>query len=85
MRYVKIGALALVAILLCGAGFLIVSDRMGQPAPPDPASLIAKAAQYNARIERDNFGVPHISGPRDADVAFGLSLIHILATRVASG
>jgi len=76
MRYVKIGALALVAILLCGAGFLIVSDRMGQPAPPDPASLIAKAAQYNARIERDNFGVPHISGPRDADVAFGMAFAH---------
>ncbi len=43
MRYVKIGALALVLLLLLsGAAFLIVSDRMGQPSPPDPASLIAK-------------------------------------------
>jgi penicillin amidase/acyl-homoserine-lactone acylase len=76
MRYIKIGALALVVLLLAAAGFLIVSDRMGQPTPPDTASLIAKAARYNARIQRDNFGVPHISGPRDADVAFGLAFAH---------
>jgi penicillin amidase/acyl-homoserine-lactone acylase len=76
MRYVKIGALALALILFGSAAFLIVSDRMGQPAPPDPASLIAKAAQYHARIERDNFGVPHIFGPRDADVAFGIGFAH---------
>jgi penicillin amidase/acyl-homoserine-lactone acylase len=76
MRYVKIGALALVLLLLGTAIFLIVSDRMGQPAPPDPASLIAKAAQYHVRIERDNFGVPHIAGPRNADVAFGMAFAH---------
>src|ERR1700683_4996510 len=70
MRYVKIGALALALILFGTAVFLIVSDRMGQPAPPDPAGLIAKAARYRARIERDNRGVPHTLGPRDADVAF---------------
>ena len=76
MRYVKIGALALVPILFGTAAFLIVSDRMGQPAPPDPASLIAKAGQYRVRIERDNFGVPHVIGPRDADVAFGMAFAH---------
>jgi acyl-homoserine-lactone acylase len=76
MRYVKIGALALVLLVFAAAAFLIVSDRLGQPAPPDPATLIAKAGQYNARIERDNFGVPHIFGPRDADVAFGIAFAH---------
>jgi len=76
LRYVKIGALALVPILFGTAAFLIVSDRMGQPAPPDPASLIAKAGQYRVRIERDNFGVPHVIGPRDADVAFGMAFAH---------
>lgn len=76
MRYVKIGALALVLLVSGGAAFLIVSDRLGQPSPPDPASLIAKAAQYRARIERDNFGVPHIMGPTDADVAFGMGFAH---------
>src|SRR5580658_3987592 len=76
MRYVKIGALALVLLLIGAAAFLIVSDRLSRPAPPDSASLIAKAAQYHARIQRDNFGVPHISGPRDADVAFGMAFAH---------
>src|ERR1700683_1537436 len=76
MRYVKIGALALALILLSTVVFLIVSDRLGQPAPPDPASLIAKARQYSVRIERDTFGVPHIVGPRDADVAFGMGFAH---------
>ena len=76
MRYVKIGAFALIAMLLGAAASLIVSDRLGQPAAPDPASLIAKAGGYHARIRRDTFGVPHISGPRDADVAFGLAFAH---------
>jgi acyl-homoserine-lactone acylase len=76
MRYVKIGALALALILLSTVVFLIVSDRLGQPAPPDSASLIAKAGQYRVRIERDTFGVPHVIGPRDADVAFGMGFAH---------
>ena len=76
MRYVKIGALALALILFTNCIFLIVSDRLGQPAPPDPASLIAKAGQYHVRIERDTFGVPHLIGPGDADVAFGMGFAH---------
>ena len=43
----------------------------GAPLPP-LAPLKAKAAAYDALIRRDGFGVPHIFGPRDADVAFGL-------------
>jgi acyl-homoserine-lactone acylase len=42
----------------------------------DPAPFIAKAKSYNPLIERDRFGVPHISGPRDADVAFGFGYAH---------
>ena len=76
MRYVKIGAVVLALLLIAAAGFLIVSDRMGQPAPPDPASLIAKAGQYHVRIERDTYGVPHIIGPKDVDVAFGMAYAH---------
>jgi penicillin amidase/acyl-homoserine-lactone acylase len=76
MRYVKIGALALVLILVGAVVFLIVSDRVSQPAPPDPASLIATAGQYRVRIQRDTYGVPHIIGPRDADVAFGMGFAH---------
>src|SRR6202161_460071 len=76
MRYVKIGAFALALILFGTVVFLIVSDRLDQTAPPDPASLIAKAGQYHVRTERDTFGVPHIIGPRDADVAFGMGFAH---------
>src|SRR5450755_2527337 len=76
MRKVKIGALVLTLILFGAAVFLIVSDRLSQPLPPDPANLIAKAGQHHVRIERDNFGVPHITGPRDADVAFGMAFAH---------
>ncbi|MEP4784307.1 MAG: acylase, partial [Erythrobacter sp.] len=31
---------------------------------------------YNAEIIRDEFGVPHIYGKRDADVAFGVAIAH---------
>src|SRR3984885_10155296 len=76
MRYLKIGGLALLVIVLAGLGFVIVSDRLAQPAPPDPATLIAKAAQYDVHIVRDNFGVPHVFGHRDVDVAFGFAFAH---------
>ena len=76
MRYLKIGALALIVLLVGAASFLIVADRLGQPAPPDPAVLIAKARQYDVRIKRDTFGVPHVIGPRDVDVAFGFGFAH---------
>ncbi|MEZ5892213.1 MAG: penicillin acylase family protein [Parvularculaceae bacterium] len=39
-------------------------------------AAIAVAADYDARIIRDRFGVPHIYGKRDADVAFGLAYAH---------
>src|ERR1039458_3084830 len=84
MRYVKIGALALALILLGTVVFLIVSDRVGQPAPPDTASLIATAGQYHVRIKRDTFGVPHVIGPRDADVAFGMAFANRKSTRLNS-
>jgi acyl-homoserine-lactone acylase len=76
MRYLKIGGFALLVIVLAGLGFVIVSDRLAQPAPPDPAILIAKAAKYDVHIVRDNFGVPHVFGHRDVDVAFGFAFAH---------
>jgi len=76
MRYLKIGGLALLVIVLVALGFVIVSDRLSRPAPPDPAILIAKAAQYDVHILRDNFGVAHVFGHRDVDVAFGFAFAH---------
>lgn len=46
------------------------------PAPLDPAPLKAAAAQYEVRIKRDTYGVPHIYGKRDADVAYGIAYAH---------
>ena len=42
----------------------------------DAAPLLEAAEAYEVRILRDRFGVPHIYGSRDADVAFGLAYAH---------
>ena len=41
-----------------------------QPGPPPPAH------KYTADITRDEFGVPHIHGKTDPDVAFGVAYAH---------
>jgi len=76
MRYVKYGALALVAIVVLALGIVIVADRLAQPAAPDPAQFIARAARYEVHIRRDSWGVPHIAGKTDADVGFGIGFAH---------
>ncbi|HEX3914345.1 MAG TPA: acylase [Steroidobacteraceae bacterium] len=76
MRYLKIGAAALAALVLVGLITVIAQDRWNQPPEPARATLIAQAAHYHARIQRDRYGVPHISGPTDPDVAFGLAFAH---------
>ncbi|HEY2463321.1 MAG TPA: acylase [Steroidobacteraceae bacterium] len=76
MRYLKIGAAALATFVLVGLIAVVARDRLNQPPAPDRATLIAQAAQYHARIQRDHYGVPHISGPTDPDVAFGLAFAH---------
>ncbi|MFI4935414.1 MAG: acylase [Caulobacterales bacterium] len=76
LQRLGLGLAALVALAAMVLGGVILVDRMSQPAPPDPQALIAKAAQYHVRIRRDDFGVPHILGATDADVAFGLGYAH---------
>jgi acyl-homoserine-lactone acylase len=76
MRYLKIGVGALAALVLAGLLVVIVHDRLSQPSAPARETLIAQAARYHARIQRDQYGVPHISGPTDPDVAFGLGFAH---------
>ncbi len=76
MRIVKLGGLALAALIVAALGAVVLLDRLDQKPAPDPAALIAKGQHYQARIQRDEYGVPHISGPRDADVAFGLGYAH---------
>jgi penicillin amidase/acyl-homoserine-lactone acylase len=76
MRIAKIGAAVILGLVLVALGLVIVSDRMAQPAEPDASAFTAKAKAYDVHIVRDNFGVPHIFGHRDADVAFGLGFAH---------
>ena len=64
------------AIFLIGGAFAAGVRIAPLSASFDAAPLIAKAASYDALVERDGFGVPHISGSRDADVAFGLGYAH---------
>ena len=42
----------------------------------DAADAFEAAKAYDARIIRDRYGVPHVYGERDADVAFGLAYAH---------
>ncbi|HEV2364169.1 MAG TPA: acylase [Caulobacteraceae bacterium] len=67
------GAIILAAVVLGGSQ---VVDRLSQPPPPDLKPLIAKARLYRVRIRRDSWGVPHILGPTDPDVAFGFAFAH---------
>jgi acyl-homoserine-lactone acylase len=69
------GALALVGV---GVAAYVAGVRIAPllPSKLDTAAIIQTAKTYNALVERDKFGVPHISGPRDADVAFGLGYAH---------
>jgi penicillin amidase/acyl-homoserine-lactone acylase len=72
MRYVRWVA-GLVIIALVGAAIWL-----WDPLPKNPSAevLSANAAAYDAEIIRDNWGVPHIYGKRDADVSFGLAYAH---------
>jgi acyl-homoserine-lactone acylase len=69
------GALALVGT---GVAAFAAGVRIAPVLRPQlDTTFFAQAAKsYNALVERDKFGVPHISGPRDADVAFGLGYAH---------
>lgn len=57
--------------LLIFSGFWITAPGKG-----NPAQYLSVGEHYDARIVRDGFGVPHIFGARDVDVAFGLAFAH---------
>jgi penicillin amidase/acyl-homoserine-lactone acylase len=72
MRALKITLLSLAGVFVAAFLYFVISDRLEQPPAPDWADLVTKSHQYDVRIKRDSFGVPHVIGPRDVDVAFGL-------------
>ncbi len=70
--------------VLGGLGVVVLAGGAGTAAylwtPSGPAFDAAAARQaaeaYDARVLRDKFGVPHVHGKRNADVAFGLAYAH---------
>lgn len=71
-RILAIVAISAVLALLAAPAWLWT------PAPRafNVAAAIEAAKAYDARVIRDKWGVPHIYGERDADVAFGLAYAH---------
>lgn len=69
---VRIG-LGVILVVLLGAGVWLWTPTR---TPFDAGAAIEAAKAYDARIIRDRWGVPHIYGARDADVAFGLGYAH---------
>ena len=73
MRFALKGLCALIILALILAGWYLwtpAAERF------DASAAIDAARAYNARVIRDKYGVPHIYGDRDADVAFGLAYAH---------
>ena len=60
-----IGVLSAVLVAL-----MVWEPLAATPGPPPPSG------PYRAEIVRDQFGVPHIHGARDVDVAYGLARAH---------
>jgi penicillin amidase/acyl-homoserine-lactone acylase len=73
MRWILRGLLAVACLAIVAVLGLIGLDLATQPPKPDTRALIARADAYDVRIRRDEWGVPHILGVRDADAAFGLA------------
>ncbi len=63
-----LGLAALLAVI--AVGLASWDNLTGQGAPPDPVR------RHDVRIVRDSYGVPHIFGKTDADVAYGLAIAH---------
>ena len=66
----RIGLGLLVFIALVAIAGLAWEPLTATAAAPPPARI------YDARIVRDEFGVPHIFGTTDADTAYGLAYAH---------
>ena len=71
----RVVAGAFLALAAVGGGVALWAV-MPERAEFDPAPLLEAAERYRVRILRDEFGVPHIYGGTDADVAYGLGFAH---------
>ncbi|MDP5053294.1 MAG: acylase [Congregibacter sp.] len=64
------GLIAALSLIMAAA---VIDIVITAPPKVDIAPLLTLGEQYDVRIIRDEFGVPHIYGVRDADTAFGLA------------
>jgi acyl-homoserine-lactone acylase len=71
MKMVKRAAIGFAFLI----GLLLLGSLIWEPMAAAP-SAAPPATTYNARIIRDEFGVPHIFGKTDADTAYGLAFAH---------
>jgi len=71
-KYLSIGF----AVLLVAVAGAVIWFWTPAPLKFDAGAARQAAEAYDVRIIRDKFGVPHIYGARDADVAFGLAYSH---------
>ncbi|MEM6476203.1 MAG: acylase [Pseudomonadota bacterium] len=71
MKWLKRSAFALVMVLILAFVALATWEPFFAKTGKAPA-----ARDYTAEIVRDDFGVPHIYGKTDADVAFGVAIAH---------
>jgi penicillin amidase/acyl-homoserine-lactone acylase len=54
----------------------LVLEPIGQRPAFEPGTFLSLGEDYQARIRRDTWGVPHIRGVTSADAAFGLAYAH---------
>lgn len=71
MKWIKRAGLALLVLIAVTAVGLAVWEPMAATQMAAPAKRT-----YDVEIVRDEFGVPHINGKTDADVAYGLAFAH---------
>ena len=76
LRIVKTGFFGLLGLAAAVLAVILVRGVIEAPAPADPTPFVARASDYDATITRDEWGVPHIFGKRDADAAFGMGYAH---------
>lgn len=70
---IAVGVVAIAAVGAAGAGWYLWTPA---GAAFDAEAARTEAANYDARVIRDKFGVPHVYGARNADVVFGLAYAH---------
>ncbi|MCP3986345.1 MAG: acylase [bacterium] len=62
--------------LFLGFGVLAFWTVLPEDLALDREAYLAAAERFDVRIIRDAYGVPHIYGQRDVDVAYGLAFAH---------